>query len=50
MTTGHISNGIGLGMCRLAIVEIASGKQPASILEDSAVLTVVYNYRDSVAN
>ena len=44
-----ISNGIGIGMCRLAIVEIASGKQPAS--DSAGKIQVVwngeiYNYRE----
>ena len=44
-----ISKGIGIGMCRLAIVEIASGKQPAS--DSSGKIQVVwngeiYNYRE----
>ena len=29
-TGTYVNNGIGIGMCRLAIVEIAAGKQPAS--------------------
>jgi asparagine synthase (glutamine-hydrolysing) len=42
-------DGIGLGMCRLAIVEIAAGKQPAS--DSSEEIHVVwngeiYNYRE----
>jgi asparagine synthase (glutamine-hydrolysing) len=45
----YLNNGIGLGMCRLAIVEIAAGKQPAS---DAAVQIhivwngEIYNYRE----
>ena len=44
-----MSNGIGIGMCRLAIVEIASGKQPAS--DSAGKIQVVwngeiYNYRE----
>ena len=44
-----ISKGIGIGMCRLAIVEIASGKQPAS--DSAGKIQVVwngeiYNYRE----
>jgi asparagine synthase (glutamine-hydrolysing) len=44
-----ISKGIGIGMCRLAVVEIASGKQPAS--DSSGKIQVVwngeiYNYRE----
>ena len=26
----YLNNGVGLGMCRLAIVEVTAGKQPAS--------------------
>ena len=44
-----ISKGIGIGMCRLAIVEIASGEQPAS--DSAGKIQVVwngeiYNYRE----
>jgi asparagine synthase (glutamine-hydrolysing) len=45
----YLNNGIGLGMCRLAIVEIVAGKQPAS---DAAVQIhivwngEIYNYRE----
>jgi len=45
----YLNNGIGLGMCRLAIVEIAAGRQPAS---DAAVQIhivwngEIYNYRE----
>ena len=31
-TGTYVNNGIGIGMCRLAIVEIAAGKQPATTL------------------
>jgi asparagine synthase (glutamine-hydrolysing) len=45
----YFSDGIGLGMCRLAIVEVAAGKQPAS--DSSEKIHVVwngeiYNYRE----
>jgi asparagine synthase (glutamine-hydrolysing) len=45
----YVSEGISLGMCRLAIVEIAVGKQPAS--DQSEKIHVVwngeiYNYRE----
>jgi asparagine synthase (glutamine-hydrolysing) len=48
-TGSHLNQGISLGMCRLAIVEIASGKQPAS--DASAKINIVwngeiYNYRE----
>jgi asparagine synthase (glutamine-hydrolysing) len=45
----YFNNGVGLGMCRLAIVEIAAGKQPAT---DSGELIhivwngEIYNYRE----
>ena len=45
----YFRDGIGLGMCRLAIVEVAAGKQPAS--DPSEKIHVVwngeiYNYRE----
>jgi asparagine synthase (glutamine-hydrolysing) len=45
----YFGDGIGLGMCRLAIVEVAAGKQPAS--DSSEKIHVVwngeiYNYRE----
>lgn len=45
----YVSYGIGIGMCRLAIVEIATGKQPATDL--TGLIHVVwngeiYNYRE----
>ena len=45
----YFGNGVGLGMCRLAIVEIAAGKQPAS--DDTEKIHIVwngeiYNYRE----
>jgi len=45
----YFCDGVGLGMCRLAIVEVAAGKQPAS--DSSEMIHVVwngeiYNYRE----
>jgi asparagine synthase (glutamine-hydrolysing) len=43
------SGGIGLGMCRLAIVEIAVGKQPASDAAEKIHIVwngEIYNYRE----
>jgi asparagine synthase (glutamine-hydrolysing) len=45
----YLSEGIGLGMCRLAIVEIAAGKQP--VADSSGKIHIVwngeiYNYRE----
>lgn len=45
----YIKDGIGIGMCRLAIVEIATGKQPAC--DHSETIHIVwngeiYNYRE----
>jgi asparagine synthase (glutamine-hydrolysing) len=45
----YLSNGIGLGMCRLAIVEIAAGKQPATDAAEQIHIVwngEVYNYRE----
>jgi len=45
----YLNNGIGLGMCRLAIVEIAAGKQPASdAIEQIHIVWngEIYNYRE----
>ena len=45
----YIHSGISLGMCRLAIVEISSGKQPASDLSDQIHIVwngEIYNYRE----
>ena len=45
----YVNQGIALGMCRLAIVEIADGKQPASDAQDSIHLVFngeIYNYRE----
>jgi asparagine synthase (glutamine-hydrolysing) len=44
-----VSDGIGLGMGRLAIVEIAAGKQPASDVSDKIHVVFngeIYNYRE----
>ena len=44
----YVNQGIALGMCRLAIVEIAAGKQPASDERESIHLVFngeIYNYR-----
>ena len=45
----YINNGIGIGMCRLAIVEISAGKQPATdVLEQIHIVWngEIYNYRE----
>jgi asparagine synthase (glutamine-hydrolysing) len=45
----YLNQGISLGMCRLAIVEIASGKQPASDTSDKINIVwngEIYNYRE----
>jgi asparagine synthase (glutamine-hydrolysing) len=45
----YVNQGIALGMCRLAIVEIADGKQPASDARESIHLVFngeIYNYRE----
>jgi asparagine synthase (glutamine-hydrolysing) len=45
----YLNNGIGLGMCRLAIVEIAAGKQPASDIAEQIHIVwngEIYNYRE----
>jgi asparagine synthase (glutamine-hydrolysing) len=45
----YLNNGIGLGMCRLAIVEIAAGKQPASNTAEQIHIVwngEIYNYRE----
>jgi len=45
----YISNGIGIGMCRLAIVEIEVGKQPATDLSQKIHIVwngEIYNYRE----
>jgi asparagine synthase (glutamine-hydrolysing) len=48
-TGSYFNQGISLGMCRLAIVEIASGKQPASDATDKINIVwngEIYNYRE----
>jgi asparagine synthase (glutamine-hydrolysing) len=48
-TGSYINQGISLGMCRLAIVEIASGKQPACDASDKINIVwngEIYNYRE----
>ena len=45
----YLNEGISIGMCRLAIVEIASGKQPASDASDKINIVwngEIYNYRE----
>ena len=45
----YLNQGISLGMCRLAIVEIADGKQPASDASEKIHIVwngEIYNYRD----
>jgi asparagine synthase (glutamine-hydrolysing) len=45
----YVSGGIGLGMCRLAIVEVAVGKQPASDAAEKIHIVwngEIYNYRE----
>lgn len=45
----YFGDGIGLGMCRLAIVEVAAGKQPASDLSEKIHVVwngEIYNYRE----
>jgi asparagine synthase (glutamine-hydrolysing) len=45
----YVNQGIALGMCRLAIVEIADGKQPASDAHEFIHLIFngeIYNYRE----
>ena len=45
----YIDNGIGIGMCRLAIVEIAAGKQPATDASEQIHIVwngEIYNYRE----
>jgi asparagine synthase (glutamine-hydrolysing) len=48
-TGTYVSNGIGIGMCRLAIVEIAAGKQPATDASEKIHIVwngEIYNYRE----
>lgn len=45
----YVSQGISLGMCRLAIVEIAAGKQPVSDQNEKIHIVwngEIYNYRE----
>ena len=45
----YLNSGVGLGMCRLAIVEIAAGKQPASDAAEQIHIVwngEIYNYRE----
>ena len=45
----YLDQGISLGMCRLAIVEIATGKQPASDTSEEVHIVwngEIYNYRE----
>ena len=45
----YFRDGIGLGMCRLAIVEVAAGKQPASDSSEKIHIVwngEIYNYRE----
>jgi asparagine synthase (glutamine-hydrolysing) len=45
----YLNIGVGLGMCRLAIVEIAAGKQPASDITEQIHIVwngEIYNYRE----
>ena len=45
----YINKGIGIGMCRLAIVEIAAGKQPATDASEKIHIVwngEIYNYRE----
>ena len=47
-TGSYLNHGISLGMCRLAIVEIAAGKQPASDAAEKIHIVwngEIYNYR-----
>lgn len=48
-TGTYTKNGIGMGMCRLAIVEIATGKQPACDASENIHIVwngEIYNYRE----
>ncbi len=48
-TGSYLNQGISLGMCRLAIVEIAAGKQPAADASDKINIVwngEIYNYRE----
>ena len=48
-TGTYVNDGIGIGMCRLAIVEIAAGKQPATDAAEQIHIVwngEIYNYRE----
>jgi asparagine synthase (glutamine-hydrolysing) len=48
-TGTYLNQGVSLGMCRLAIVEIAAGKQPASDASEKINIVwngEIYNYRE----
>jgi len=48
-TGNYLNHGISLGMCRLAIVEVAAGKQPASDAAEKIHVVwngEIYNYRE----
>ena len=48
-TGTYVNNGVGIGMCRLAIVEIAAGKQPAADASEQIHIVwngEIYNYRE----
>lgn len=48
-TGTFLNQGISLGMCRLAIVEVAAGKQPASDASEKIMIVwngEIYNYRE----
>jgi len=48
-TGTYVNYGIGIGMCRLAIVEIAAGKQPATDTSEQIHIVwngEIYNYRE----
>jgi asparagine synthase (glutamine-hydrolysing) len=48
-TGTYVNNGVGIGMCRLAIVEIAAGKQPATDASEQIHIVwngEIYNYRE----
>jgi len=45
----YLNDGIGIGMCRLAVVEIAAGKQPATDAAEKIQIVwngEIYNYRE----
>ena len=48
-TGTYINNGIGIGICRLAIVEVTAGKQPATDVSKQIHIVwngEIYNYRE----